>query len=212
MAPSSALPLPIGSPPRNKTSTATASRQILRPPTPPTPRWIRIRNAIARSSICYKANDVSDIKVVATNRKARHEYFIVDSYEAGIVLTGTEIKSVRASQVSLREGYVQPRDGELWLMGVHIAPYEQAGLWAHDPLRPRKLLMHRREIKRLISIVQEKGYTIVPLRMYLKGKRAKVEIALVRGKRKYDKRAVIAKRDEEREIQRAWKDASRRES
>lgn len=155
---------------------------------------------------------MSDIKVVATNRKARHEYFIVDSYEAGIVLTGTEIKSVRASQVSLREGYVQPRDGELWLMSVHIAPYAQAGLWTHDPLRPRKLLMHRREINRLISTVQEKGYTIVPLRMYLKGKRAKVEIALVRGKRKYDKRAVIAKRDEEREIQRAWKDASRRES
>jgi SsrA-binding protein len=152
---------------------------------------------------------VSDIKVVATNRKARHEYFIVDSYEAGIVLTGTEIKSVRASQVSLQEGYVQPRDGELWLMSVHIAPYEQAGLWTHDPRRPRKLLMHRREINRLISTVQEKGYTIVPLRMYLKGKRAKVEIALVRGKRKYDKRAVIAKRDEEREIQRAWKDASR---
>ncbi len=152
---------------------------------------------------------MSDIKVVATNRKARHEYFIVDSYEAGIVLTGTEIKSVRASQVSLQEGYVQPRDGELWLMSVHIAPYEQAGLWTHDPRRPRKLLMHRREINRLISTVQEKGYTIVPLRMYLKGKRAKVEIALVRGKRKYDKRAVIAKRDEEREIQRAWKDASR---
>ena len=155
---------------------------------------------------------MNDIKVVATNRKARHEYFIVASYEAGIVLTGTEIKSVRASQVSLREGYVQPRHGELWLMSVHIAPYEQAGLWTHDPLRPRKLLMRRREINRLISIVQEKGYTIVPLRMYLKGKRAKVEIALVRGKRKYDKRAVIAKRDEEREIQRAWKDASRRES
>jgi len=150
---------------------------------------------------------VDNIKVVATNRKAYHEYFIEEQYEAGIVLSGTEIKAVRASQVSLREGYVMARDGELWLMGVHIAPYEQAGVrQAVDPTQPRKLLMHRREINKLLGIVQEKGYTIVPLRIYLRNRRAKVEIALVKGKKQYDKRAVIAKRDDERRIERESKD------
>jgi SsrA-binding protein len=150
---------------------------------------------------------VDNIKVVATNRKAYHEYFIEEQYEAGIVLSGTEIKAVRASQVSLREGYVMARDGELWLMGVHIAPYEQAGVrQAVDPTQPRKLLMHRREINKLLGIVQEKGYTIVPLRIYLRNRRAKVEIALVKGKKQYDKRAVIAKRDAERRIERESKD------
>jgi SsrA-binding protein len=148
---------------------------------------------------------MSEIKVVATNRKAFHEYFIEDKYEAGIALQGTEIKSVRASRISLKEGYVGIRDGELWLYEVHIAPYEQAGLWTHDPKRPRKLLLHRREINKLIGAVQEKGYTIVPLQMYLKGKIAKVEIAVARGKRQYDKREAIAKRDAERRIQREWK-------
>lgn len=150
---------------------------------------------------------MDNIKVVATNRKAYHEYFIEEQYEAGIVLSGTEIKAVRASQVSLREGYVMARDGELWLMGVHIAPYEQAGVrQAVDPTQPRKLLMHRREINKLLGIVQEKGYTIVPLRIYLRNRRAKVEIALVKGKKQYDKRAVIAKRDAERRIERESKD------
>jgi len=147
--------------------------------------------------------------VVANNRKAFHEYHIEDRYEAGIVLTGTEIKSVRASRVSLREGYVMVRGDELWLMDVHIAPYEQAGIWMHDPKRPRKLLLHRREIDRLIDQVQIKGYTIVPLQMYLKGKRAKVEIGLARGKRQYDKRAAIASRDEERRLNREWKEYQR---
>ena len=149
---------------------------------------------------------MSQIKVVATNRKARHEYFIEDTFEAGIALTGTEIKSVRAGSVSLQEGYVQIRDGELWLVEVHIAAYEQAGQWTHDPKRPRRLLMHRKEINRLQGIVQERGYTIVPLRMYMKGKLAKVEIALVRGKHQYDKRAAIAKRDAERRIRSEWKE------
>lgn len=150
---------------------------------------------------------MDDIKVIATNRKAYHDYFIEDRYEAGIVLSGTEIKAVRAAQVSLREGYVTARDGELWLVGVHIAPYEQAGARAaYDPIHPRKLLLHRREITKLLGIVQEKGYTIVPLRMYLRNRRAKVEIALVRGKRQYDKRAAIAKRDAERRIERESKD------
>lgn len=150
---------------------------------------------------------MDNIKVVAINRKAYHEYFIEEQYEAGIVLSGTEIKAIRAAQVSLREGYVMARDGELWLMGVHIAPYEQAGVrQAIDPTQPRKLLMHRREINKLLGVVQEKGYTIVPLRIYLRNRRAKVEIALVKGKKQYDKRAVIAKRDAERRIERESKD------
>jgi SsrA-binding protein len=149
---------------------------------------------------------MSDIQVVARNRKARHDYHIEDTYEAGIVLKGSEIKSVRDSRVSLKEGYVTPRDGELWLQDVHIAPYEQSGLWTHDPKRPRKLLLHRREIDRLIKEVQRRGYTLVPLRMYIRGKYAKVEIALARGKRKYDKRRAIAERDQERRVRRAWKE------
>jgi len=148
---------------------------------------------------------VEPVKVVATNRKALHDYHIEDRYEAGLVLTGTEIKSIRAGRVSLREGYVLPRNGELWLVNVHIAPYEPAGKHGHDPRRPRKLLLHRKEINRLIGRAQERGYTIVPLRMYLKRGLAKVEIALARGKKKYDKREAIAKRDAEREIRRAWK-------
>jgi len=150
---------------------------------------------------------LDDIKIIATNRKAYHDYFIEEQHEAGIALTGTEIKSVRAGQVSLREGYVMARDGELWLMGVHIAPYEQASArQAVDPVRPRKLLLHRREINKLLGVVQEKGYTIVPLRMYLRNRRAKVEIALVKGKKQYDKRATIAKRDAERRIERESKE------
>ena len=150
------------------------------------------------------------VQVVARNRKAHHDYLIEDKYEAGLVLRGTEIKSVRAGQVNIRDGYVQPRNGELWLVNVHIAPYDPSGRHGHDPLRPRKLLMHRREINRLISRIQERGYTIIPLQMYIKNGRAKVEIALVRGKRKYDKREAIAKRDAERELQREWKDQHRR--
>ncbi len=149
---------------------------------------------------------MSDIDVVARNRKAWHDYEIEDTYEAGIVLRGTEIKSVRDARVSLKEGYVTPRNGELWLMDVHISPYEQAGMWTHDPKRPRKLLLHRREIDRLTRDVQQRGYTIVPLRMYVVGKYAKVEIALARGKRQYDKRRAIAERDQERRVRRALKD------
>jgi len=145
------------------------------------------------------------IKVVARNRKAFHDYFIEETYEAGIVLKGTEIKSIRASRVSLREGFVAPRDGELWLMDVHIAPYDQAGTWTHDPTRPRKLLLHKREIVNLISDARERSYTIVPLRMYLRDNLAKVEIALVKGKRQYDKRRAIAERDAQRRMERDWK-------
>ncbi len=149
------------------------------------------------------------VKVVATNRKAYHEYFVEDRYEAGIVLTGTEIKSVRNGSVSLAEGYVQIRNGELWLYNVHIAPYEQAGKQSHDPKRPRKLLMHHREIVRLANSTQERGYTLIPLRMYIKGKLAKVEIGVVKGKRQYDKREAIARRDADRRIRREWKEFER---
>ncbi len=145
------------------------------------------------------------IKVVATNRKARHEYEIIETMEAGIVLTGTEIKSVREGKVSLKEGFAIIKDGEVWLMDVHIAPYTHGHRDNHDPRRPRKLLLHRREIDRLQGKLQEKGWTLVPLKMYLKNNRAKVELALVRGKKKYDKRKAIAKRDAEREMQRALK-------
>ena len=153
---------------------------------------------------------MAEIKTVATNRRARFEYFIEDTYEAGIVLTGTEIKSIRAGRVSLREGYVQVRHGELWMMDVHIASYDHAGHWDHDPKQPRKLLMHRKEIDRLSSTVLERGYTIVPLRLYLKGRRAKVEIGVVRGKKQYDKRATIARRDEDRRLRREWREFEKR--
>ena len=150
-----------------------------------------------------------EIRILATNRKARHDYTIFDTEEAGIVLTGTEIKSLRAGHVSLREGYVVVRNNELWMYNVHIAGYDQAGLWSHDPLRPRKLLLHRKQIDKFQSMLEEKGYTIVPLRMYLKGKLAKVEIGLVKGKRQYDKRAAIAARDADRKLRREWKEYTR---
>ncbi len=146
------------------------------------------------------------IKVVATNRKAARDFHLEDRHEAGLVLKGTEIKSIRAGRVSLSEGYVQPRDGELWLLNVHIAPYDPSGRYGHDPDRPRKLLLHRYQIDRLISGVSSRGYTIIPVQMYLKRGLAKVEIALARGKRKYDKRRAIAERDTQREVARALKE------
>ena len=143
------------------------------------------------------------IKMVATNRKAKRDYFVDDTYEGGLVLTGSEIKSVRAGRVNLRDGFVREMGGELWMVNVHIATYAQAGVHNHDPLRSRKVLLHRREIDRLLDAVQMKGYTIIPMSLYLRRGRAKVEIALAKGKRKYDKRQAIAKRDAERQIQRA---------
>jgi SsrA-binding protein len=153
---------------------------------------------------------MSGIKVVATNRKAARDYQLEDRHEAGLVLVGTEIKSIRAGRVNLSDGYVQPRGDELWLFNIHIAPYDPSGRFGHEPRRPRKLLLHRREISRLISRVRERGYTLVPVRLYLKNGRAKVEIAVARGKRKYDKREAIAKRDTQREIERALKERHRR--
>jgi len=144
-----------------------------------------------------------DVKVVARNRKASHDYHIEDRYEAGLVLQGTEIKSIREGRVNLRDGYVRPRDGELWLLDVHIGPYKPAGQYfGHDPKRPRKLLLHRYEIDRLIGAVERTGYTIIPLRMYLKDGLAKVEIALAKGKATHDKRRTIKDRDVKRDVER----------
>ncbi|WP_119072942.1 SsrA-binding protein SmpB [Aggregatilinea lenta] len=145
-------------------------------------------------------------KVISTNRKARHDYEFVDTIEAGLVLTGSEIKSIRAGHANLREGYVQPRDGELWLLNVHIASYDEAGTFGHEPLRPRKLLLHKREIVSLLSRVQEKGLALIPVQLYLLRGKAKVEIALARGKKQYDKRSSLREKDSQRQIERALRE------
>jgi len=144
-------------------------------------------------------------RVIARNRKAFHDYAVGDRLEAGIALVGSEIKSIRAGRVNLRDSYVHIRNGEAWLVGTHIAGYAQASYQDHDPLRERKLLLHRTEIQRWKARVDQRGFTIVPLSMYLKNNRAKVEIALVRGKRAYDKRQSIAERDSQRDMERAIK-------
>lgn len=146
------------------------------------------------------------IKIVAKNRKAYHEYHIEEKFDAGIALMGSEIKSIRANHISMGDGFVQEREGELWLMNVHIAIYDEASIFGHaDPLRPRKLLLHKREIAEISSRIRERGYTAIPTMVYLQKGRAKVEIALAKGKKLYDKRDAIGKRDVEREIRRALK-------
>ncbi len=141
-------------------------------------------------------------KVVATNRRARHEYYILETIEAGIALKGSEIKSIRAGQISLAEAYVRLDGNEAWLEDAHVAPYEQASIYNHEPRRPRKLLLHSSEIRKLFNTVRQKGVTVIPLSVYLKNGKAKVELAVARGKKLYDKRAEIAKRDTLREIER----------
>ncbi len=147
-----------------------------------------------------------EVKVVARNKKAYHDFFIEEKYEAGIELMGTEVKSIRNSRVNLREGYIKVENGELLLYNVHVSTYEQGNRYNHDPLRTRKLLMHRREINRLFGKVKEKGYTLVPLQMYIKKGLIKVEVGLARGKKKHDKREVIAEKTAQREIERAFKE------
>ena len=142
-------------------------------------------------------------KLVAQNKKARHDYHIEDVYEAGLVLTGTEVKSLRAGRASLVDGFALVRDGEVWLQGVHIPEYTQGTLTNHEPRRPRKVLLHKREILKLIGKTKESGYTLVPLALYFKDGKAKVEIALARGKRSYDKRQALATKQAQREMQRA---------
>jgi SsrA-binding protein len=144
-------------------------------------------------------------KDVAVNRRAYHDYFIDEKYEAGVMLSGTEIKSVRNGRANLRDGYVRIDNNEAWLENVHISPYAQGNVMNQEPVRPRKLLLHRKEISSLIGKVKQKGYTLIPLRVYLTRNRAKVEIGLARGKRQYDKREAIAARDAKREIERAMR-------
>ena len=144
------------------------------------------------------------MKLVANNKKARHDYFIEETYEAGIELTGTEIKSVRQGQVSIKESYARIRNGEVFILGMNISPYEQGNRFNVDPLRPRRLLLHKREIRKLIGYQTLDGLTLVPLRMYINDRgRAKVELAVAKGKKNYDKRHDIAKRDAERRMQQA---------
>ena len=150
-----------------------------------------------------------DYTPITSNRQAYHDYFVDETYEAGIALTGTEVKSIRLGHVNLRGAYARVKNNEVWLDGVHIAIYDQGTYMNHDPLRQRKLLMHHRQIEKLQLDTQMKGLTLVPLRMYFKGNRVKVEIGLCRGKKLYDKRAAIAKRDSDRELARVFKQSSR---
>ena len=144
-------------------------------------------------------------KEITANRKAFHEYFVLERYEAGIELAGTEVKSIRAGNVNLKDSFCTIKNGELFIRAMHISPYEQGNIFNKDPLRDRKLLMHRYEINKLKGKIQEKGYTLVPLQVYFKGSLVKVEFALAKGKKLYDKRADIAKKDTRREAEREFK-------
>jgi SsrA-binding protein len=143
------------------------------------------------------------IKIVAENRKARHDYIIVDQYEAGLVLTGTEVQSLRLGKANLKDSYAKVKDGEVWLYQMHISPYPFAYYDNHDPLRVRKLLLHKREIMRLYAKANEQGHTLVPLKLYFKAGKAKITIALAKGKREFDKRQALRERDHKRELERA---------
>lgn len=149
------------------------------------------------------------IRLIAQNKKAFHDYFIEDRLEAGIALVGTEVKSLREGRANLRDSYAAVKDGELYLIGVHISPYTAGNIFNHDPLRDRKLLVHARELRKLANKVKATGYTLVPTRMYFRDGRAKVEIAVARGKAQYDKRQTLAKKDAQREIERAVKNRGR---
>lgn len=151
----------------------------------------------------------SGIEIVARNRRASHDYHLLETFEAGLVLTGTEIKSVRDHKVSLQRAFVQPRLEELYLMEATIAPYEHGNRENHEPTRPRKLLLHRREINKILEALQTKGMTMVPTKLYLRDGWAKVEVALARGKKLYDKRSDIRKRDAERQVERALREKYR---
>ncbi len=152
----------------------------------------------------------ASIKVVAVNRQARHEYFIEQNYETGIELTGTEVKSIRQGTLNLKDAWCQVKNGELYIMQMHISPYEHGNIFNRDPMRPRRLLMHKREIMQLFGKVKQDGYALIPLQVYLKGSRVKVEIALCKGKKLYDKREDAARKDARREMDRAMKERNAR--
>ena len=145
------------------------------------------------------------IRLIANNKKAYHDYFIEDTYEAGIELVGTEVKSLRMGRCSIKESFVQNEKGEVFVWGMHISPYEKGNIFNKDPLRTRRLLLHKNEMMKVTGKVAEKGFTLVPLQVYLKGSLVKVEIGLARGKKLYDKRADIAKKDQRRELERDFK-------
>ena len=151
-----------------------------------------------------------EMKLVANNKKAYHDYFIEEKYEAGLVLHGTEVKSLRMGKCSIKEAFIRIENGEVFIYGMHISPYEKGNIFNKDPLRVRKLLLHKQQIRKLIGNSSEKGYTIVPLQVYFKDGRAKIEIGLAKGKKLYDKRADMAKRDAQRDMERALKDRIRR--
>lgn len=146
------------------------------------------------------------VKIAVENRKARHDFHIHEVFEAGIALVGTEVKSLRAGKANLKDSYAQVKDGEIFLLNMHVSPYEAGNLFNHDPLRARKLLLHKNEIVKLFSKTREKGYTLVPLKIYFKCGRAKLELALASGKKDYDKRQDMAKRDAKREVDRALRE------
>ena len=145
------------------------------------------------------------VKLIANNKKAYHDYFILETYEAGISLAGTEVKSMRMGKCSIKESFIRIENGEVFVYGMHISPYEKGNIFNRDPLRPKKLLLHKYEINRLAGKIAEKGYTLVPLKVYIKGDLIKVEIGLARGKKLYDKRQDIAKKDQRREVEREFK-------
>lgn len=151
----------------------------------------------------------SKVKNVVENRRARHEYHIEETYEAGLVLVGSEVKSLRAGKANLQDSYAEVKDGEVWVNNFHISPYEQANRYNHQPLRPKKLLLHRREIGKLWGASQQKGYTLIPLRIYFKDGKAKMLLGVAKGKKLYDKRDDIAKRDAARDLERTLKERNR---
>ena len=149
--------------------------------------------------------DKGSIKIIAQNKKAYHDYFVDEKYEAGVELFGTEVKSIRSGKVNVKESYCDIKDGEVFVVGMHISPYEQGNVFNKDPLRPKKLLLHKKEILKLFGLVSQKGYTLVPLQVYLKNSRVKIEIGLCRGKKLYDKRDDMARNDAKRDMERAFK-------
>ena len=149
--------------------------------------------------------DKNSIKIIAQNKKAYHDYFVDERYEAGVELFGTEVKSIRAGKVNVKEAYCDVKDGEVFVLGMHISPYEQGNIFNKDPMRPKKLLLHKREILKLFGLVSQKGYTLIPLQVYLKNSRVKIEIGLCRGKKLYDKREDMARNDAKRDMERAFK-------
>jgi SsrA-binding protein len=153
--------------------------------------------------------DKNGVKQITVNRKARHDYFVEDTFECGIALVGTEVKSLRAGTVNLKDSYCAVKDGEMFVQGMHISPYEKGNIFNKDPLRPRKLLMHKREISRLYGLVKRDGYALVPLSLYFKSSKVKLELGLCKGKKLHDKRDAAAERDAEREIDRSMKEQRR---